>query len=124
MDPFKQCPKCRFPWPARTDFLADPRLTLVGYQVNFKALETGLLMFNHICKTTLALPVRVFQDLYDGPVFAQRATGGTDCPGHCLHQSKLDPCPAHCECAFVRHSLQVIRGWPKTNGGGPRPLLE
>lgn len=124
MDPFKQCPKCRYPWPARTDFLADPRLTLIGYQVNFKALDTGILLFNHVCKTTLALPVRNFRDLYDGPVYAEPATGGDDCPGYCLRQNELGPCPVRCECAYVRHILQLIRDWPKTNGGAPRPPLE
>lgn len=110
---YKICPKCKTEWVTRDHFLADPELALIGYQVNFKQLKTGILMFNHACKTTLALYVIDFQDLYDGPIFKERATGTDECPGMCLHQDDFNPCPARCECAFVRHILKVISDWPK-----------
>lgn len=110
---FKACPKCGSQWPTREDWLSDPALELVGYQANFKAIEAGILLFNHDCRTTLALLAEEFKDLHDGPVFAERATGGSECAGHCLHQNDLEPCPARCECAYVRHILQLIRTWPK-----------
>ena len=110
---FKVCPKCHTPWATRDQFLADPALKLIGYQVNFKRLETGIMLFNHTCRTTLALYVVEFQDLYDGPIFAERATGSDECPGKCLYQEELSPCPARCECAFVRHILKTINEWPK-----------
>lgn len=113
MSVFKQCPKCRHAWMSREAFLADPEIALVGYQVHFEELTAGILLFNHHCRTTLALPALVFKDLYRGPIFTERATGGADCPGHCLRQEDLDPCPTHCECAFVRHVLQTIKTWPK-----------
>ncbi|MFZ1984913.1 MAG: hypothetical protein WAU91_10900 [Desulfatitalea sp.] len=112
--PFKICPKCGTQWSTREELLSDPEVALVGYQANFKALKAGILLFNHICKTTLALYATGFQDLYAGPVFAERATGGSDCPGHCLRECDLEPCPARCECAYVRHILQLIKAWPKT----------
>jgi len=110
---FKVCPKCNVQWTTRDHFLTDPDLKLIGYQVNFKQLKTGIVLFNHTCRTTLALYVVDFQDLYDGPVFVERATGSDDCPGMCLHEEDLAPCPARCECAFVRHVLKVISDWPK-----------
>ncbi|MFH1981591.1 MAG: hypothetical protein ABIL58_07100 [Pseudomonadota bacterium] len=115
-DCFKNCPICSRCWPTREAFLADPDLSYLGYQVHFKALTTGLFFFNHKCKTTLALEVRQFQDLYDGPVFSERKTGTDECPGHCLHRDNLEPCPAQCECAFVRELIQIIASWPKASG--------
>jgi hypothetical protein len=113
MNLFKRCPKCAFQWRTRADFLSDPHVSLVGYQVNFKILTAGYILFNHHCKTTLALPAIVFRDLYDGPVFAENLAGRQECPGHCLYYEDLSLCPAECECAYVRHILQVIKGWPK-----------
>ena len=95
-------------------FLRDAKLTLVGYQVHFEKLEEGLFLFNHeVCHTTLAVAAGAFQPLHQGPIFTQRATGGADCLGYCLHRDNLLPCPAECECAYVRQVIQVIRHWPK-----------
>lgn len=111
---FKGCPSCGKQWPRRDDFFADPGVTLIGYQVHWEELELGLLYFNHTCGTTMAMEVANFADLYDGPVFTARATGTANCPGHCLRQENLKPCPTRCECAYVRSILQQIRAWPKT----------
>lgn len=98
------------------DWLSDPNLTLVGYQVNFEKLETGALLFNHNCQTTLALCVKEFNALYNGPIFAERATGTDQCPEHCLHRDNLEPCPMKCECNYVREIVQIIKAYPKKRG--------
>ena len=113
-DGFKQCSTCGFKWSSRDQFLEDPDVELVGYQVNFEELLAGFFLFNHSCGTTLAIPVEPFEDLYDGPVFRERATGSEACPEHCLHEENLIPCPTHCECAFVREIIQYIKSWPKS----------
>jgi hypothetical protein len=110
---FKRCPMCGATWVSRHDFLADPDVGLVGYQVNFADLVAGIFLFNHNCGDTLSIPVGAFRDLHNGPVFSARATGTSDCPGHCLREDDLDPCPTHCECNFVREIIQVIKSWPK-----------
>jgi hypothetical protein len=110
---FKKCPKCSFQWARRLDFLQDPNLAPIGYQANFKSLAAGIFLFNHDCKGTLAIPAKEFQDLYHGPIFKERATGSPECTEKCLHQADLTPCPAQCECAFVREILQVVNKWPK-----------
>jgi len=110
---FKQCTLCGFKWASRDQFLQDPCVELVGYQVNFVELLTGFFLFNHSCGTTFAVLTESFEDLYDGPVFSKRATGSDECPEHCIHEDDLDPCPAHCECAFVREIIQCIKCWPK-----------
>lgn len=110
---YKKCHTCGRLWESRNEWLSDPEVKLIGYQVNFKALQAGIFLFNHTCRTTLALCASDFEDLYDGPIFKERATGTEACPGHCLHQDNLGPCPAQCECGYVRHILQVIQDWPK-----------
>jgi len=113
MEPFKRCTCCQAVWRTREDFLSDPEVGLIGYQAHFEELKAGLLLFNHSCRTTLAIEVECFQDLYAGPIFQQRATGGPRCLGYCLSRSELRPCPAQCECAYVREILQIVRNWPK-----------
>jgi hypothetical protein len=112
--PFKTCPNCRFVWPDRDAFLADAELTLIGYQANFRDLHEGILLFNHVCKGTLALPVSCFADLYIGPVFQKRMLETDKCPGYCLHKTNLKQCPNECECAFVRQILSMLA--PKREG--------
>jgi len=106
---FKICPNCRFAWRDRDHFLRDESLTIIGYQANFKDLRAGILMFNHSCRGTLALPVTCFEDLYIGPVIQQRLTGTEACPGYCFRKSRLNPCPNECECAFVRHIITLLK---------------
>jgi hypothetical protein len=110
---FKKCSNCGFKWTSRDSFLTDSTLQIIGYQASFKELTTGLLYFNHSCRGTLAIQAYLFGDLYDGPIFKERATGGKACPGYCLHREELQPCPAECECAYVREIVQIIKKWPK-----------
>jgi hypothetical protein len=114
-DPFKTCPFCSQVWKSCETFLQDRDIELVGYQVDFVKLALGLFLFNHnTCRTTLAIQARQLKDLYIGPVFKERKTGREECPGYCLRRAVLEPCPAECECAWVRGLLQIIRKWPKS----------
>ncbi len=109
MTDFMVCPNCRASWKTREDFLNDRNVFICGYQVNFVDIKAGFFLFNHICGTTFTLDVRAFADLYHGPVFNKKATGTDQCPGHCLHKNNLDPCPAECECAYVRDVVQTLK---------------
>ena len=114
-DPFKICPFCATVWPSREAFLNDSDLELIGYQVDFAELALGLFLFNRdVCKTTLGIRAVQLMDRYSGPVFKERKAGQEGCSGHCLRSSELAPCPAECECAWVRGLLQVVREWPKS----------
>jgi hypothetical protein len=126
MNEFKICTCCGEPWHSRESFLKDQNIQLVGYQVNFGALELGYFLFNHLaCESTIAIPAGLFRNLYDGPVFSQRFTDSEECPGYCIHKEELDPCPTKCECAYVREVLQSIRQWPKAaKGSNPMPLAQ
>jgi len=110
---FKTCPNCGCCWPDRERFLSDPALRLIGYQPNFATLKAGLFLFNHACGTTLAVPAEAFAALYHGPIFQTRLDGREGCAGHCQHEGDLAPCPAACECAYVRAILDRVARWPK-----------
>lgn len=115
-NPFKICTTCSKPWDTLEGFLDDPELKLVGYQVAFEDLEGGLFYFNHQhanCGTTLAIPVREFTVLSPLPIVARRETEQGCCPGLCVRQGNLDPCPVACECNWVREILQIVRNWKK-----------
>ncbi|MFC1816982.1 hypothetical protein ACFL0M_13840 [Thermodesulfobacteriota bacterium] len=99
----------------RDNFLSDPGLEIVGYQVDFEELTEGIFLFNHSCRGTIAIQAGEFKYLYDGQIFEERATGSDDCPEYCLLQDELRPCPAKCECAYVREIIQVIKNWQKSN---------
>jgi hypothetical protein len=114
VDPtFKTCSNCEKSWERLEDFIQDPAIELTGYMPTFDDLLTGLFLFNHGCGTTLACPVALFNHLYDGPVYRTRKTGGPECPGHCLNKTDFTPCPAKCNCAFVRETLLILKRWPK-----------
>jgi hypothetical protein len=114
MDEFKKCTFCGHRWQSRKDFLEDATTEMIGYQVNFDDLHLGLFLFNHlVCGTTLGIPAGVFQDLYNGPVYSERLLDTEQCPGYCVHENQLDPCPAKCECVYVREIMQTVRNWQK-----------
>ena len=106
---FKECLVCNSQWHTRDQFLADEDVVLIGYQANFVVLEKGLFLFNHSCRGTMSVAVNEFADLSHGPVFNERKTGKDDCAGYCLHRNLLQPCPAKCECAYVRDILQKLK---------------
>jgi hypothetical protein len=106
---FKKCPVCGFEWSSRDTFLNDKNITLVGYQVNFEVLKEGLFLFNHNNWATMAIEVKYFSDMYDGPIFKRKATGTRECPEYCLHRDNLNPCPVICECVFVREIIQILK---------------
>lgn len=114
--PFKTCPNCFYVWPDRDSFLSDPRISAMGYQVNFDDLTAGFFLFNHTtcqCGTSLALEAGQFTDMHDGPIFQERLNGTSECPQYCLHDDSLEPCPEKCECAYVLDVLQKVKSWPK-----------
>jgi len=112
---FMTCSMCGASWDNREAFLSDPGIELVGYQAHFKELVAGYFLFNHSCRTTMAMKVSRFTDFYDGPMFKERKTGGDECPGYCLRENCKQACPAECECASIRQVLTVLDEWPKQN---------
>lgn len=112
---FRAC-SCGYEWRSRDNFMSDPQVEVIGYQVNFEHLQEGFFLFNHLtegCKTTLAVPAGCFFDLHKGTVFKGHPTPAKECSGYCLRRENIAPCPIMCECAFVRDILQTVSKWPK-----------
>lgn len=113
---FKKCPCCGYVWTTREELLSDPSVKMIGYQVNFEHLELGLFLFKHIysdCGTAMAIEAGDFKDLYNGPIYAKPLRDTDKCPDYCLNKEDLRPCPAECECAYVREVIQIIKHWTK-----------
>ena len=110
MSNFLKCSHCGEVWKTRKQYLEDPDIKIIGYQVNFRDLELGLFLFNHLtCKTTLALKANKFTDLHKGSILKERKTGTDSCPDYCLNKSELGACNTQCECVYVRDVIQIIK---------------
>lgn len=108
---FKTCPCCEKSWETQKEFVFDKTLELIGYSADFDVLENGLFYFVHQiegCGTTLAIEASRFQNLYDGPIYNERKTGTSECPGYCEERELLGRCNAKCECAYVREICNII----------------
>ena len=110
---FKECKVCGFVWKNRDDFLSDPNIETVGYQPHFRNFVTGNFLFNHTCKTTLAICAAEFKDLYKGPIFEDRAKRENDRAYPCLRLCNRYSCRSTCECDYVNELLKMFRNWPK-----------
>lgn len=113
---FKTCPTCGKTWFSQKHFISDPSLKLNGYTAHFKKLERGMFFFTHSvqnCKTTMALEVSHFQNLYTGIRYTQKRARMDDCPGYCLDKTQLNRCDAYCECAFAREISNILKNYPK-----------
>jgi hypothetical protein len=116
-DDFKQC-SCGQSWKTRDAFLADPNISMNGYMAHYDDLHLGLFIFQHNlngCETAVAIQAGEFVDLYKGETFKENLKGTDTCPEYCSHKSVLEPCPAKCECAWVREVIQIVRNWPRSN---------
>jgi hypothetical protein len=116
---FKSCNSCEKVWISREDFLTDPKTAIVGYQGGILGPEEGFFFINHLeedCLSTLAIMVREFADLYDGPLLEKHREGSRPCPKHCFYHDNLDERPERCECKFVRFVMKKIKDWPKNPG--------
>lgn len=109
---FKTCPNCKTEWESRDDFLADESVELNGYQVSLKNLPSGLFLFTHMhdsCKSTMGIHVTDFNDMYTGERYAINKALSPECPRYCIDEKRMDRCDVHCECAFVREIINIIR---------------
>lgn len=110
--PARTCTMCNTSWPDLASLVTDPDLEVVGYQARFDRPHEGLVLVTHMlehCRTTLAISVADLRPLYFGPVYSERMTGSSDCPGLCLLQNRLEECEAQCDMAWVRRVIQFMR---------------
>jgi hypothetical protein len=111
VSPYKVCPSCKKTWDDPLDLIRDRSLRLNGYQAVVPDSTDGLLLLTHEaagCRSTLAVFVRDFRFLYDGPAYGVCLQGEPSCEEHCQLQKDLSLCDAHCSMHWAREVLQCF----------------
>ena len=109
MKSFQACPNCGKKWQFRSDFIYDPEIEIIGYQVHYNKPEKGFFLFRHSCQGLISARVEDFSDMYNGLIYPHQLTDTDRCPGYCRQLSNLEPCPQECSCSYVREIIQLIK---------------
>jgi hypothetical protein len=108
---YKTCGTCGKTWDDPLDVIHDRSLRLNGYQAVLPDSSAGVLFLTHEvqgCHSTLAVPVRDYRYLYDGPEYDQCLRGQPSCGKHCLMREDLSPCDAPCSMHWARALLECF----------------
>lgn len=111
-EPVKSCAFCNALWDNIKQLVEDKSLDLNGYQASFRGPENGLIMLTHNvdgCNSTMAIRAGELKSLYQGQFFSEHRTEKPECPRKCLNPNDYEPCPVHCDMAWVREILQCFR---------------
>ena len=109
--PYKVCPSCKKSWDDPLDLVRDRSLRLNGYQAVAPDATNGVVLLTHEavgCHSTLAIFLRDFRFLYDGPEYELCLQGEPSCEEHCLRREDLSLCDAHCSMHWAREVLQCF----------------
>lgn len=99
------------------DFLNDPTVVLLGYQVHFRQMSSGFFLFNHMrCRSTMGLDAGLFTHMSDVPLFNECQLRDTRCPEYCLRSGLSEEPPELCDCSYVQGIVHRIQKWPKKRG--------
>lgn len=110
--PYKTCRSCGATWKTPLDVILDKKLRVNGYQTSLPDARDGLVLLTHElpdCRSTLAVFIRDFKFLYDGPEYTELPQSEAECPGSCFEQSDLEPCGVACSMSWARKVLQYFR---------------
>lgn len=108
---FKKCQNCEQIWRTLISFISDKNIRFIGYQARFDQAREGLFLFNHSCKTTLAIKLTEFEELsllkLSVISFSPPSSG---CPGHCADASNLKACGnTDCQGKPIRDLIQILK---------------
>lgn len=110
---FKKCFNCNFEWNSIDEFIHDKSNKYIGYQADFKDPIKGAFLFNHKCRTTMAVPVPLLADyfLIQNNTDAKYNPGtAKDCPKFCLTENNIENCPVtDCKGYWVRLIIKKIK---------------
>jgi hypothetical protein len=111
--PFRVCGCCKREWNTPGEFIRDPELPLLGLQLVPESTSGNLLVFGHVCGTSisvftarlrpLALPL---SDVPVPPVSISPA----ECTRHCKDVDEIAACQRACPRAGDRRLIQLILG--------------
>lgn len=113
VSPFMTCSTCGKQWQSRDQFVDDPNIKIIGFQVNLEAPDNSLYLFNHnqpedSCGSTISIHVSHFLDMYDGPIYNEIKFGSETCRKHCFKINDMERCNNSCRNAVAREVMIQI----------------
>ncbi len=104
--PFRACGMCHKQWATRQDFIADPKLRLLGLQAVPHHADGNLLVFEHDCGTTVSVLAWRLRDLLPAEDRGEEGLpllyGSEGCKGYCTRLEELSACDRSCSNARDR----------------------
>jgi hypothetical protein len=109
--PFRTCGACRRQWTTSAAFLDDAGLTVVGLQVAEHMPEANLLVFEHVCGSSVSVRAARLRFLLPDPAEGEGLAdlwGTEECQQLCRHLDDWMACDRPCVNARDRHLLQLV----------------
>jgi hypothetical protein len=108
--PFQTCGSCKGAWPTWESFVLDPAVRLLGLQSVIANPDVNLLVFEHVCGSSISILSRRLRHLVPEPDGSPVRLLGTDqCRRHCLLLADLEACDAPCANARDRALIQLVQ---------------
>jgi len=109
---FQVCGSCKRAWPTWDSFVLDSAVRLLGLQFEASHPEINLLVFEHVCGSSISilssrLRVLLPEPEPGGPRDTLRGT--SLCQGHCRRLEDLEACDAECTNARDRKLIRIIQ---------------
>ena len=107
------CGRCHRQWVVWHDFLVDPEVQLLGLQLVQSMPDRNLLVFDHICGTSISVLVNQLRPFVPGSEGAADAgsselVSSEECTRLCLDLEHLVACDRPCPRARDRQLAQAI----------------
>jgi hypothetical protein len=109
--PFRACGSCGKEWANWEDLILDPRLRLLGFQVDVRYPDANLLVFEHRCGSSvsvLASRLRPFFREIEKDSGLPSLYGTHTCNKYCSQIENLVACDRRCANARDRHMIQLL----------------
>jgi hypothetical protein len=109
--PFQKCGSCGQPWMQWSDFILDPDVRLLGFQVVTGMPDANLLVFEHCCGSSISVLVKRLRHLLGDaqpqtqlPVLFET----NQCNEFCRFLENLAACDRPCANARDRQLIQAV----------------
>ncbi len=109
--PVQKCGSCGRQWDHWRDFILDPDLRPIGFQMIPAVQDVNLLIFEHRCGSSISVLIRRLRHFFSngGPPADLPALFGTNlCSGHCRFLENLEGCDRECVNARDRHLILAL----------------
>jgi hypothetical protein len=118
--PIQNCGSCGRMWYRWPDFILDPEIRLLGFQMITELPDSNLLVFEHRCGSSVSVMAKRLRHLLtDGGAGAGLTSlaGTTSCRKHCLSLTDFEHCDSPCVNARDRRLVQMVLEMKRAHGG-------